>query len=141
MFALSAQVRDDDYRRLLAFRTGLRRFLRWSAEMAESAGLTPAQHQLMLAVRGHADERGPTIGDVASYLLLKHHSAVELVDRAEEAGLVRRVGDTNDHRVVRLELTRRGEARLEHLASLTVQELRRIVPEISRLWVGAPISN
>jgi len=106
--------------------------------MAESAGLTPAQHQLMLAVRGHADERGPTIGDVASYLLLKHHSAVELVDRAEEAGLVRRVGDTNDHRVVRLELSARGQTRLEHLASLTIEELGRLVPQIARLWKDIP---
>lgn len=131
-------VSDADYRRLLAFRTGLRRFLRWSAEQAEAADLTPAQHQLLLAIRGHADDRGPTIGDVASYLLLKHHSAVELVDRAEEAGLVRRRRDANDQRVVRLALTRKGEARLQHLASITVEELKRLVPRIAGLWRDIP---
>ena len=55
--------REEDYRRLLEFRTGLRRFLRWSEEAAEKAGVTPSQHQLMLAIKGHGDARGPTIGD------------------------------------------------------------------------------
>src|SRR5690349_1571259 len=76
---------DDDYRRLLELRSGLRRFLRWSEQAAQSAGLTPAQHQLLLAVRGHDDPRGPTVGDVAEHLLLRHHSAVGLIDRAETA--------------------------------------------------------
>ncbi|MCU1388226.1 MAG: MarR family transcriptional regulator, partial [Ilumatobacteraceae bacterium] len=75
-------VSDDDYRRLLAFRDGVRRFLHWSESQAAAVGLTAAQHQLLLAVRGHAGERPPTIGDVADRLLLKHHSAVELVSRA-----------------------------------------------------------
>ena len=77
-----------EYERLLRFRTGLRRFLRWSAEQAARVGLTPAQHQLLLAVRGHPDPRGPTVGEVAGYLLLRHHSAVELIDRAQAAGLL-----------------------------------------------------
>ena len=75
------RIDDADYRRLLEFRTGLRRFLHWSEEQARAAGVTPAQHQLLLAIRGH-DGAGPTIGDVADYLLLRHHSAVGLVDRA-----------------------------------------------------------
>src|SRR5580658_10635037 len=99
---------DEDYRRLLFLRTGLRRFLRWSEEAARGAGLTPAQHQLLLAIRGHEGPLGPTIGDVADVLLLKHHSAVELVQRAEAAGLVARVSDASDGRVVRLALSRRG---------------------------------
>ncbi len=78
------------YQRLLDFRTGLRRFLRWSADQAATVGVTPAQHQLLLAVRGHPDPAGPTIRDVAGYLLVRHHSAVELVDRAVAAGLVER---------------------------------------------------
>ena len=56
---------NEDYRRLLELRTGLRRFLRWSERQAQAAGLTPAQHQLLLAIRGHPDPRGPTVGDVA----------------------------------------------------------------------------
>ena len=72
---------DHDYERLLAFRTDLRRFLRWSEQEAAAAGVTPAQHQLLLAIRGNPDPSGPTIGDVAEALLLPHHSAVGLVDR------------------------------------------------------------
>src|SRR3984893_6177252 len=87
------RLRDADYEDLLALRTGLRRFLRWSDQQAEAAGLTPAQHQLLLAIRGHADPRGPTVGEVADYLMLRHHSAVGLVDRADTAGLIKRVRD------------------------------------------------
>src|ERR1044072_3431449 len=127
---------DDDYRRLLEFRTGLRRFLRWSEEQAEDAGITPLQHQLMLAIRGHGDPRGPTIGAVASYLVSKHLSVDELVDRAEAAGLVRRLQDAEDHRAVRLKLTREGERILERLGALTVSELSRLAPTMPEMWGG-----
>src|SRR5919205_388378 len=103
---------DTEYRALLQLRTGLRRFLRWSERQAEAAGLTPAQHQLLLAVRGHGEPQGPTIGDVAGYLLLRHHSAVGLVDRAEAAGLLVRRSDDSNSSVVRLELTDRGSRQL-----------------------------
>ena len=129
-------VQDDDYRRLLEFRTGLRRFVRWSEEQARSVGLSPAQHQLMLAVRGHPDDRGPTIGDVADYLLLRHHSAVELVDRAETAGLVRRWPDRDDQRIVRLRLTARGADKLRRLTSVTLEELARLSPGLQPVWAG-----
>ena len=99
---------NEDYERLLQFRIGLRRFLRWSEAQAAAAGLTPAQHQLLLAIRGHPDPAGPTIGDVAESLLLRHHSAVGLVDRAAAAHLVRRRTDEHDRRVVRLALTATG---------------------------------
>ncbi len=114
-------------------RTGLRRFEHWSAEQAASAGLTPAQHQLMLAVRGHPDRRGPTIGEAAEYLLLRHHSVVGLVDRAESAGLVRRTRDPGDHRVIRLQLTEEGTERLEALSRLHREELERLAHEIPDL--------
>src|SRR5689334_14915955 len=97
---MSDLLGDDQYRELLAFRTGLRRFLRWSEEQAAAAGLTPQQHQLLLAIRGSATP--PSVGDVADLLLLRHHSAVELVDRAEQAGLVIRGSDPVDRRLVRL---------------------------------------
>ena len=80
------ELTDADYDKLLQLRDGLRRFLRWSAQQAEEAGVTPAQHQLLLVVRAHPSS--PTIGDVADHLMLRHHSAVELVDRAVAAGLV-----------------------------------------------------
>src|SRR5919109_3809346 len=110
---MTPEPTDEDYRRLLELRTGLRRFLRWSEQQARAAGLTPAQHQLLLAIRGHTDERGPTVGDVAGYLLLRHHSAVGLVDRAEAAGLVTRHPDPANLSAVRLQLTAEGSRRLE----------------------------
>jgi DNA-binding MarR family transcriptional regulator len=127
---------QQDYERLLAFRTGLRRFLSWSGQQAEAAGITPAQHQLLLAVRGHPDPRGPTIGEVAGYLLVRHHSAVELTDRAEAAGLVARQTDASDARTVRLVLTGHGAERLETLAASHLEELARLTSQMHTLWAG-----
>ncbi len=125
---------DEAYARLLALRSGLRRFQRWSEQQARAAGLTPAQHQLLLAVRGHPDPKGPTIGEVADYLLLRHHSAIGLVDRAEEAGLVTRTRDERDQRVVRLGLTPAGAERLEALSALHLEELARLAPNLPGAW-------
>lgn len=127
---------DADYRRLLEFRTGLRRFERWSQERAAEVDLTPAHHQLILAIRGHPDDRGPTIGDVADYLQLRHHSVVGLVDRAAAAGLVGRIDDPADARVVRLSLTPMARRRIESLAAAHVEELSRLVPELRAMWDG-----
>lgn len=123
-----------DYARLLALRTGLRRFERWSAEAAQAAGLTPAQHQLMLAIQGHGDPPGPTIGEAAEYLLLQHHSTVGLVDRAEAAGLIRRSRTDTDHRVVRLHLTEEGAQRIEALSALHLEELERLALDLPAAW-------
>lgn len=129
-----------DYARLLALRTGLRHFEHWSAAKAQAAGLTPAQHQLMLAIRGHGDPPGPTIGEAAEYLLLQHHSAVGLVDRAEAAGMVRRSRDGGDHRVVRLHLTDEGARRLEDLSALHLEELDRLALDLPAAWADlAPV--
>jgi DNA-binding MarR family transcriptional regulator len=122
----SAVLSDREYQRLLEFRTGLRRFLRWSEEQAEALGITSAQHQLLLAVRGHTDRRGPTVGEVAEALLLRHHSAVGLVDRTVDAGLVRRVPDPDDHRRVRLRLTPLGGRKLARLSRRHLEELDRL---------------
>jgi DNA-binding MarR family transcriptional regulator len=130
------RLTDADYEDLLSLRTGLRRFLRWSEQQAEVAGLTPSQHQLLLAVRGHTDGRGPTVGEVADYLLLRHHSAVGLVDRAEQAGLVARIRDPADHRVVRLRLTPAGSKKLETLAELHREELQRLTLRLPSAWRG-----
>lgn len=110
--------------------------MRWSEQQARAAGLTPAQHQLLLAIRGHDDPRGPTIGELADYLLLRHHSVVGLIDRAEEAGLVARVRDPEDHRVVRLRLTIDGDERLAALSTLHLQELERLAHELPDAWEG-----
>ena len=126
-----------DYEALLRFRTALRHFLRWSERQARSEGLTPAQHQLLLAVRGHPDPAGPTVGEVAGYLVLRHHSTVGLIDRAQEAGLVERVPDESDHRVVRVRLTADADARIRRLSELHLEELRRLGPLPAQPF-GAP---
>lgn len=127
---LDVGLPDEAYARLLGLRTGLRHFERWSAQQAEAAELTPAQHQLLLAIRGHQEPAGPTIGEVADYLLLRHHSTVGLVDRAEQAGLVTRHRDSDDRRVVRLHLTKEGAARLEKLSTLHLEELERLALDL-----------
>lgn len=133
---MDGDLEEADYQRLLQFRTGLRRFLHWSEEQAQKAGLTAAQHQLLLAIRGHDGEQGPTIGDVAGYLLLRHHSAVGLVDRAERAGLVERREDAGDRRVVRLHLTPQGTHTLQQLSALHLEEIERLAPNIQELHRG-----
>jgi DNA-binding MarR family transcriptional regulator len=115
---------DRDYAQLLALRDELRRFLHWSEQQASAAGLTPAQHQLLLAVRGHTGD--PTIGEIAEHLLLRHHSVVELLNRAQHAGLIVRHADPDDHRVVRVQLTEAGEARLAALTASHVEELGQL---------------
>ena len=122
------RIRDSDYARLLAVRTGLRQFEHWSAERAGEHGLTASQHQLLLAVRGHDDPQGPTIGQVAEYLLIRHHSAGELVDRSVAAGLVLRSRDDDDHRIVRLRLSAHGARTLASLTSAHLEELERLTP-------------
>jgi DNA-binding MarR family transcriptional regulator len=118
---------DGEYARLLTFRVELRRFLRWSEEQAASIGLTPAQHQLMLAIRGHPDPRSPSVGELADYLGTRHHSAVQLIDRAEQLGLVaRHREDSNDRRIVRLTLTKTGEEKLAELSTTHLEELQRL---------------
>ena len=134
---IRVNLSDDVYARLLALRTGLRRFERWSEQQAQATGLTPAQHQLLLAVRGHDGTLGPTIGEVADYLLLRHHSAVGLVDRAEAAGLVYRTRDKDDHRIVRLHLTEVGADRIEALSALHLEELDRLALKLPSAW-GRP---
>lgn len=131
---MTESLNDEDYRRLLLLRTGLRRFLHQSETRAQEAGLTAAQHQLLLAIRGHDVREGPTISDIATYLLLRHHSAVELVDRAVSAGLVIRSPDPHDARVVRLSLTKTGARALTRLTARNRDELARLADRFRPLW-------
>lgn len=122
----AVQISDADYQRLLAFRTQLRRFDQWSARQAAQFGLTHAQHQLLLAIRGHDDARGPTVGQAAEYLLVRHHTAVELANRAAELGLITRKRDRVDGRVVRLALTAKGRRSIHALSAAHLDELRQL---------------
>jgi DNA-binding MarR family transcriptional regulator len=124
---------DKDYERLLEFRTRLRRFDQWSREAASTHGLTHAQHQLLLAIRGYAGPNGPSIGDVAESLMIKHHTASELVDRTQALGLVRRLRDEHDQRRVKLVLTEKGHAVLRELTDVHLEELRRLAPLLGEL--------
>lgn len=127
---------DSEFERLLTFRTELRRFNRWSETQAKTVGLTHMQHQLLLAVKGHRHERGPTITEVADYLFLRHHSAVELINRAESGGWLRRQRDPDDARVVRLRLTDKADGALTALTAMHLQELRRLQPFLKHLVEG-----
>ncbi len=127
-------LEQADFEHLLRLRTGLRRFLRWSEGQARSAGLTPSQHQLLLAVRGHPDPGGPTIGDLAEYLVLRHHSVVGLVDRASADGLVTRTPDPASRSVVRVALTPHGASRLDALAQAHLEEISHLGPTMRTLW-------
>jgi DNA-binding MarR family transcriptional regulator len=115
-----------DYQSLAEFRHQIRRFVYFSERAARTAGLEPRQHQLMLALKGLPADVRPNIGELAGRLQIQHHSAVELVNRLEAAGLVRRQRGTQDRREVLLELTPRGEKvlrdqSLHHRAELRSQ--------------------
>ena len=125
---------QEDFTRLLQLRTGLRRFLRWSEQQAKAAGLTPAKHQLLLAVRGHPNPSGPTVGEIADYLVLRHHSAVGLIDRAVADGLVKRNPDATNRSVVRVTLTPAGADKLDALSEAHLEEISHLAPTMQALW-------
>jgi DNA-binding MarR family transcriptional regulator len=134
--AIPTKLTDADFRQLLDLRTSLCRFLRWSERQARAAGLTATQHQLLLAIRGHPEPDGPTIGEVARYLVLRPHSAVGLVDRAAAAGLVQRFPDPVRHGTIHVRLTALGHARLEELTTLHVEELSGLARSMESLRRG-----
>jgi DNA-binding MarR family transcriptional regulator len=123
----------QDFERLLEFRVTLRRFQRWSEDQAQAAGLTHVQHQLLVAIKGHHDSRPPTVGDLAGYLMLRPHSTVELVDRAEAAGLVERTPDPDDGRVVRVRLTSAGDRILNKLTRAHLERLHELAAVLDEL--------
>ena len=124
---------DGDYRTLAAFRRRLREFLAFSETAARDAGLTPHQHQLLLAIRGHPGSSAPSISDTAEALCLQVHSTTELVGRAVDDGLVERRRDPADGRRVLLALTGQGERKLAELSRLHRTELHRFRREMSEL--------
>jgi DNA-binding MarR family transcriptional regulator len=117
-----------DYARLAAFRHALRRFLRFSEAAAARVGLTSQHYQAMLVVRGCPEDRRVTIAELAEQLLIKHNSAVELVDRLVEEDLIAREVSAVDRRKVELHLTQRGRQVLAQLAATHRRELQRIGP-------------
>jgi len=119
-----------DYETLAEFRYALRCFLHFSENAAESAGLTLQQHQALLFIIGYPAREQVTIGELAERLQVRHHSAVGLVNRLEEQGLVERIHNSEDRRQVFIKLTDKGVGVLEGLASAHREELRHIGPDL-----------
>ena len=122
-----------DYARIAAFRKVLRRFLRFSEAAAAGVGLTSQHYQAMLVLRACPEDRHVSIAELAAELLIKHNSAVELVDRLVHEGLVVRQPSRADRRKVELCLTQRGREVLAKLAATHRAELRRVSPILKRL--------
>jgi DNA-binding MarR family transcriptional regulator len=118
------------YRKLAEFRHQIRQFLHVSEQAARANGIEPQQHQLMLAIKGLPEGARPTVTTLALRLCLKHHSAVELVNRLVERGAAVRRPSQEDRREVLVELTPLGEEILEKLKDLHLQELRTKAPEL-----------
>lgn len=119
------RVSTNDYRALARFRHALRVFERFSEQASRDVGITPAQHQLILAIKGWPHEHPPMVSDLAEMLQLRHHSTVELIQRANRAGLVVSFTDPDDARRQLTELTTHGEEVLLSLSVLHRDELRR----------------
>lgn len=116
---------DKEYQRLASFRHALRLFMRFSENASRAEGLTPNQHQLLLAVRGWSELGEPSISQVAERLQLKLHSTGELVQRAASAGLLTLENDPSDHRRQLVRLTDLGMNKLRALSVLHRDELKR----------------
>jgi DNA-binding MarR family transcriptional regulator len=124
------RVSLTDYRALAAFRYELRCFLAFSEQAARAAGIEPQQHQLLLTVRGLPPRLRPNIRTIAERLLVQHHTAVALVDKLEERGLVRRERQVADKREVLIHLTAQGSRLLRDLSREHRARLKNVGPEM-----------
>jgi DNA-binding MarR family transcriptional regulator len=128
--AKTKQPSKSQYELLAAFRYALRQFLHFSEAAARAAGITPQQHQALLAVKGFPGRDCVTVGELAERLQLRHHSAVGLVDRMVAEKLVARAPSAQDRRQVYVQLTTRGHNVVERLSSAHSEQLKRIGPEL-----------
>jgi DNA-binding MarR family transcriptional regulator len=126
----SPRAQGIDYGALADFRYEIRRFLNFSEQAARAAGIEPHQHQALLAIKGLPAEQKATVGVLAERLQVQHHSAVELVNRLETKGLIRRMRGQADRREVLLHLTGRGERLLMNLTLPHRAELRSVGPAL-----------
>jgi DNA-binding MarR family transcriptional regulator len=129
----SKAVKKADYEALAEFRYALRKFLAFSEAAAAEAGLTPQQHQALLSIKGAAHSDWLGISQIAERLLIRHHTAVELVDRLAALGLVARVADPADGRRVQVHVTEAGEERLRALSQSHIEEVKNIRPTLQKL--------
>ncbi|HYR86963.1 MAG TPA: MarR family winged helix-turn-helix transcriptional regulator [Terriglobia bacterium] len=127
------RIATDDYRALAAFRYHIRKYLNFSDSAARSAGLEPKQYELLLAIKGVPEGVTATVGALAEQLDLRHHSTVELVNRAEEKALVRRRRFSIGRSYVMVELTSKGDRALNKAVALRLKELRRAGPLLANI--------
>lgn len=127
------KLSKSQYENLAAFRYALRQFLRFSEDAAKRAGLTPQQHQALLAIKGFPGRDTVTVSELAERLQLRHHSTVELLDRLASLKLIAREPSVTDRRQVNVLLTARGEQILDRLSSPHEEQLRRIGPKLTAL--------
>lgn len=127
---MDRSLNSIDYQSLAELRHQIRRFLHFSEQNARQAGLEPRQHQLMLALKGLPPGRRPRVAEIAERLQIQHHSAVELVNRLADGGLVKRHRGTQDRREVLLSLTPKGEKVLRELSLQHKAELRNAGPAL-----------
>jgi DNA-binding MarR family transcriptional regulator len=121
---------DAEYVALAEFRYQLRRFSRNMEEQVRKLGVNPQQYQVVLALRGLPAGQAPTVTRLAERMQLNHNSMVELIDRCEHAGLLRRTRSDADRRQVTLAITGRGEALLRKLGRAAREELRGSGPSL-----------
>ncbi len=131
--ATSGSAGVVDYETLARFRYELRRFLAFSEVEANRSGLSAQQYQALMAIRGFSIREPVSIGDLAKYMLIRHHTAVGLVDRMVKLKIISRSTDPSDGRRVLLGLTREGERRLRRLYRIHVQELRTMGPTLTKM--------
>src|SRR3954466_3906504 len=125
--------RSVDYGALAEFRFQLRKFLAFSELAAQKAGLMPQQYQALLAIKGFSSPEPISVGGLARFLLIRHHTAVELMDRMTKLGLLSRIVDAADGRRVLLKLTRKGEQKLRTLSKIHFEELGSASPALTRI--------
>jgi len=125
-------ISSVDYQSLAEFRHQIRRFLTFSEREARAAGLESQQHQLLLAIKGLPKGQRPTIGTLAERLQVRHHTAVELVDRLVDRRLATRRRSDADGREVLIQVTTRGEQLLRRLSLAHRDELRSVAPSLVR---------
>ena len=118
------EIADGEFRALAELRYRLRRFVQQGDVAARKAGLEPQQYLLLLAIRGLPEGQESTIRVLAERLLLRHHSAVELVNRMQKHGYLRRMQSQSDRRKVLVLLQPRGARLLELVAAQRISEIR-----------------
>lgn len=133
MATATPPIAQSQYELLAALRYTLARFLNFSQEAARQHGLTPQQHQALLAIKGFPGGEPASVGELAGRLHLRHHSVVGLIDRLARRQLVRRQPSPLDRRRVDLRLTARGETLIRRLSATHLRELRQHGPELHRL--------